>query len=316
MFTQAPEITIDATVGQVIVQPTATPTSAPSTSSATSTPTSSTSTPLPVSTPTSKPIPTIAPERRYKQNALIIYGYGPSNADVSLKGFGVSEKTTSDEDGLFVFGGIYSFTYTYPELCVQATDSESRVTQPSCIPALPNNSLIPLEVGPILLSPTISISKNNIKTGDESVLTGKTIPNSNVNIFLSKKEKSSLSNFSLVSEAKAYTLPTLNIKADENGEYSLTLPTNESAEYKIFASSKYGEDLSNKSNTLNFVVLTRLKTFLENLIELILKNKFLTLVFLEVLVFIFLFLMALKSTTKSKKVHTEKDYLKFVSEYK
>lgn len=288
MFTQAPDITIDATVGQVIVAPTAVPSTTPS--------------------PASQ-----IPVKRYKQNALVIYGYGPAKSEVSLKGFGVSEKTTTQENGFFAFGNIYSYTYKYPELCIQAMDSEMRLTQPSCIPALPNDSLIPLEVGPILLSPTISVSENNVKEGEESYLSGMTIPSSEINIFISKKDSNRLS---LVNQALAYTLPSLTIKTDESGEYSVTLPTSDSAEYKIFASSKYGEDLTNKSNTLNFVVLTRLKTLLENIIELVLKNKFLALVFLEALVFVFLFVMALKSTTKSKKVHSEKDYLKFVAEYK
>lgn len=316
MFTQAPEITIDATIGNVIVQPTATPTATSTSQSTTSTSTTATPTATPVYSFSPSPKPSVSVTstpsiKRYKENALVIYGYGPSNSEVSLKGFGISERVTSEDNGFFVFGGIYSLTSRYPEVCVQAVDNQGRVTQPSCIPALPSDSLIPLEVGPILLSPTISVSKNNIQQGEEAVLSGMTIPNSNVNVFLSKKENG-LSDISFVKEVSAYSLPILSLNANEKGEYSVTLPTKESSEYKIFTSSKYGEDLSNKSNTLKFVVLTKLTTLFQKIVEFLLLNKIMVVVIVEALVIMFLLFKALKSTTKAKKQHTEKDYLEFI----
>ncbi len=312
MFTQAPEITIDATIGQIVVQPTATatPTSTSTSQSSTTTPTS---TPIPTAIPSSTPTPvytypTIPPEKRYKQQALTIYGYGPINSEVTLKGFGVSEKVISESDGLFRFSQIYSLSLKYPELCIQAVDDQNRTTQPSCIPALPTDSLIPLEVGPILLSPTISISENKIKEGTLAVLSGKTTPNTKVNIFVAKKEGMT-NKLSLVKEAYAYTLPTVEISSNEKGEYEVSLPTGESAEYKLFASTKFGEYLSAKSNTLTFAVLTELKTFFQRFWDMIVQNKMIAFILLEVVVFILLFTQALKSTTKRKRRHNEKDYL-------
>ncbi|MFZ3301205.1 MAG: hypothetical protein WA152_00650 [Microgenomates group bacterium] len=304
MFTQAPEITIDATVGQVVVQSTATPTSTPVATS-TSQPSGSTATSTP-STSTST--------KRYKQQALTIYGYGPINSEVSLKGFGVSEKVVSDADGLFRFTEIYSLSYTYPELCIQAIDDKKRTTQPSCIPALPSNSLIPLEVGPVLLSPTISISENKVKEGGIAVLSGKTTPNTKVNIFISKRTTAA-NKLSLVKEANAYSLPIVDTKSNEKGEYELSLPTGESADFKMFASTKYGLDNSAKSNTLTFSVLTELKTFLQELIAFIMQNKLIAFIIAEVVVFVLLFMQALKSTTKRKKRHNEKDYLEELKIY-
>lgn len=315
MFTQAPEITIDATIGTVVVQPTATPTPTSTSEGQTSSTPTITATPTPIYSysPTPRPIaiPTMPSIKRYKENALVIYGYGPSDSEISLKGFGVSEKTLSDNNGFFVFGGIYSLTDRYPELCIQGIDNEGRVTQPSCIPALPSDSLIPLEVGPILLSPTISVSRNNVVEGEEAVLSGRSIPKSQVNIFLSKKEND-ISRASFVNEVSAYSLPVLSLVADEKGEYSVTLPTDQSSEYKIFASSKYGEDLTNKSNTLKFVVLTRITTLFQKIVEFILLNKIMMVIIIEALIIIFLFINALKLTTRGKKQHSEKDYLEFV----
>src|SRR5689334_1771896 len=123
MFTTAPDVTIDTTVGQVVVPSTATPTS---TSSSTSEP-GSTATPTASLSPSPSPSSIPTPNRRYRVgNSLSIYGYGPINAEVSLKGFGVSEKTVSDQTGFFIFDSIYSYTYSYPELCIQSVDNENR----------------------------------------------------------------------------------------------------------------------------------------------------------------------------------------------
>lgn len=307
MFTQAPEITIDATVGQVIVSsPAPTPTLSPA-GPPMSPPYYAVTTPIPTTSPR---YPEIPEHKRFAGKSLTIYGFGPINSEVTLRGYGVSEKTISDSTGLFRFSEIYSFTYTYPELCIQAVDDLKRVTQPSCIPALPSNSLIPLEVGPVLLSPTISLSENKVKEGDLAVLSGMTTPNTKVNIFVAKKE-STMNKISLVNEVNAYTLPTVDVKSDEKGKYELSLPTGESADFKVFASSKYGIDNSAKSNTLTFSVLTELKTFLEELIAFILQNKLIAFIIAEVIVFIILFIQALKSTTKRKRGHTERDYLEF-----
>jgi hypothetical protein len=224
---------------------------------------------------------------------LSIYGYGPINAEVNLKGYGMSESVTSDSTGLFRFNSVYSFTYIYPELCIQAVDSDNRVTQPTCIPALPNNSIIPLEVGPILLSPTLSLTSNKIVEGGESYLSGKTTPNTLVNIYI----------------AKSYFLPVLGITSDAEGEFDINMPTSDIASYKVFASTKFGGNLSAKSNTLQFVVISSVKSFFQRLWEFLLQNKIMAFIVAEVLLLIMLFILALKPTTTRHKRHNEKDYL-------
>jgi hypothetical protein len=314
MFTQAPEITVDATVGQVIVQPTATPTATSTSESTSSSTTSSTATPTPTLTPTPTPTysyPTSAPIKRFRQNALSIYGYGAINSEVTLRGFGVSEKTTTDSTGLFRFSEIYSFTYAYPELCIQLKDSENRVTQPTCIPALPNNSTIPLEVGPILLSPTISLNRNRLVVGEDGYLSGKTTPNTKVNIYLSKNTSKSL--ISLVTTVDAYNLPIVDSMSNEKGEFNINMPTSDTAQYKVFASTKFGDNFSAKSNTLQFNVISSVKSFWQTVLDFILKNKIMMVVIAEVLVLMFLFIITLNSTTKRHSKHTEKDYLDFVT---
>lgn len=227
---------------------------------------------------------------------LSIYGYGPINAEVVLKGYGISEKTTSDNTGLFRFGSVYNFTYTYPELCIQAIDDQKRVTQPTCIPALPNDSPVPLEVGPILLSPTLSLSDNKVITGVNSYLSGKTTPNTLVNIYLARDRNQK--SLSLVSTVNAYNLPILNTTSDEKGEFDINMPTSDTAEYKVFASTKFAESLSAKSNTLTFAVISSTRSFFQKLWDFLLANKLMIFIIAEVLVFVMLFISALKRTTK------------------
>lgn len=283
MYTTAPDVEISVTVGQIVVSSTATP-------SPSSTPTT---------TPSSLPIPSPTPvvPRRYVQNTLSIYGYGPVESDVTLVGFGVSERTTSDSNGYFIFNPIYSYSYIYPELCIQAKDSDKRTTALSCIPGLSNDRRIPLVVGPVFLSPTVSFSDNWKVLGENAYLEGKTAPLTEVNIYM----------------AGSYFLPTIKTKSDVDGNFSISLPSSNVSDYKIFASSVFGDNLSAKSNTLTFVVTSKTESFFDRLVRFILKNKLLAVIILEVLVVIILILRLLKLTTKRKRRHSERDYLKFIT---
>ena len=291
MSTTAPDITNDATIGQVIGPATATPTStvtptATTVNTATASPsfaTSPTASPTILPTPISTFIPII---RRFKGQTLSIYGYGPGEAEIVLSGFGISEKTKSDNKGYFRFEEIYSYSSFYPDLCIQARDLENRVTQPSCIPALPVNSIIPFEVGPILLSPTISIDNNNVVVDQQSVARGMAIPNSEINIYL----------------AKNYYIPTYQIQSKMNGSYEFSLPTAEVSSYLLFASSRVGGDLSAKSTTLFFSVISETKSVLQNTKEFLIYNKIGLLIVLELIVIMILGILVLKEPKRRKKI--------------
>lgn len=253
-------------------------------------------------------IPITAPDTTMSatvgKTVLSIYGYGPANSNVNLNGIGVSGNTTSDDKGFFRFEEIYSYTFVYPELCIQAVDSESRVTQPSCIPALPALNKIPKSVGPVMLSPTISINSNNIVVGDELLASGFTIPNSKLDIHIAREEgrRTSLgSRTSLVKTAHAYNIPTYQIESDEKGEFEFSLPTQTSTSYKIFATSTVGESYSAKSTTLTFSVLSVSVSFWNWLVSLFLNNKLLLVIILEIIVIVYLVWAILKGKSRPHK---------------
>ncbi|KKP46291.1 MAG: hypothetical protein UR39_C0012G0013 [Candidatus Woesebacteria bacterium GW2011_GWA1_33_30] len=231
--------------------------------------------------------------------SLSIYGYGPVASEVSLIGIGVSERTNSLDNGYFRFSNISAQTYNYPELCLQAKDIENRVTQPSCIPALPVDDKVSFEVGPVLLSPTLSISDNNLTTNEEVIAKGLTTPNSEVSIYIAKSQNQVLQ---LVKTANAYYLPNYQIRSKTDGSFEFSLPTTDRASYKIFASTKVGENLSAKSTTLTFIVISRIKSFLDWLWEFFLNNKTVLLIVLELVIIIILGIMVLKQPTRRKKI--------------
>lgn len=293
MQTTLPEITNDTTVGQVVVSE--------------STPTPSVSpTPVAATSPTPSPSP-----KEYYSFPLTIYGYGPQGATIELKGIGVSESVKTDQNGYFSFSGIYSHTNNYPELCLTGIDTLGRSTQPSCIPGLPISRKVPLEVGPIYLSPTVSLNKNKVTVQDSAVLTGVTSPNVDVLIYVLRTDKNL--SYSFVPKVQAFETTAINTKSDDDGNFSLSLPTNSEVDFRIYAFSKYGQYLSTKSTTLEFSVLASLGVAWDDLKRILSENKLLTFIFVEIILVIILLILALKSTTKRIRRHKEGDFLKFVN---
>ncbi|AKM83258.1 hypothetical protein A2422_00095 [Candidatus Woesebacteria bacterium RIFOXYC1_FULL_31_51] len=229
---------------------------------------------------------------------MVIYGYAPSNSNVFLNSIGVSSYTQADNDGYYLFDAVYTYDFSYPEICVQAVDEKKRTTQPTCIPPLPAEKLI-YEVGPIFLSPTISLSQNSVVKSEQAYVEGKTSPNKEVNIYIAKNEN--LKSFSLVDAVNAYYVPVFQSKSNSNGNFAFSLPTSDYSNYKIFVSSRFGDNLSAKSNTLTFVVTSKIESFLDRLLGFILKNKLLSIIILEILIVIILIFKLLKLTTRGKK---------------
>lgn len=275
MSTTAPDVTIDTTIGQIITPATATPTS---TSISTSSPTA-----LPIATPTGSSSPTIGP-RLFIDRSLVIYGYGPINSEVYLTGFGISQKTDSLPNGYFSFNKIYSYSLTYPEVCIQAKDSNGLITQPTCIPALPVNNFVPNMIGPVLLSPTITLSNNNIVVNNEVIVSGNTIPNTNIIVYVTNN----------------YFLPIYQITSDYNGRYEFSFIPSVSDSYKMFSIGKVGEDLTNKSTILGLNTISEVSSKAFSLKEFILENKISLLIILELLIIMILGIMVLKAPTRRK----------------
>ena len=151
----------------------------------------------------------------------------------------------------------------------------------------------------------------------ESTLSGKTTSNTDVFIYLARNKVNNILSF--VPTVNAYSLPVINTTSNEVGEFDINMPTSDTASYelqttyKVFASTKFGEICQPKGNTLQFVVISSIKSFFQRLLDFLLQNKIMVFIVSQVLLLIILFYKALKPATKGTKNIRKKDYLKFLT---
>lgn len=209
---------------------------------------------------------------------LTLFGYTSPSAVVNLSGIGVTSQTIADQTGYFYFDRIFLPIPTerwvsenitelaYPELYLQVIDTNNRVSSPVILPTLP---LGPYEisVGPILMSPTITVEKGSFQPGEQIIASGQTTPNSEVTIYLANDQQKGtldwlwkITPFSFLKPQKAYAyfIPKYQIVSDNNGNFQFNLPNNftdGNISWKVFASSTYLNAPSPKSNSLSFSIL-------------------------------------------------------------
>jgi hypothetical protein len=171
-------------------------------------------------------------------NTITIFGYTSPNSRVELNSSKAFAVTYSQTDGYFTFDHLI-IPRLSQDLCLTSQDESNRLSNPVCIPEPPfTNSYT--EIGPILLSPTLSLDLQN------QYSSGQSIPNSNIQIYLYQQS----SPFSIIKKVEAFELPVFQTKSDSNGNYSLNLPDTVATNYRIFATTQYFDNNSPKSNTL------------------------------------------------------------------
>lgn len=182
---------------------------------------------------------------------LTLFGYSSPHSLVQLRGERVAEEVIADNQGYFLFDRAF-LPYPnpqYPELCLNAIDTQSRISFPVCLPTLPTGPFN-FNIGPVLLAPTFSLEKDSAE--------GLTIPNTEVNIFLANDASQTKSNFLsrlFRFEVSAYSLPQYKIKSDSQGRFEFSLPTIKPNNWRLFTAAEFQGSPTPKSNTLNFKIL-------------------------------------------------------------
>jgi len=188
---------------------------------------------------------------------LTLFGYASPQALVQLTGRQVAESVIANRQGYFLFDRILMPRPNphYPELCLIAIDTHSLTSFPTCLPQLPTGPF-KITVGPVLLPPTISLGKGYFQPGEQVKASGRTIPNTEVTIFLANDSFSRRPK--LVAQAHAYSLPQYQIRSDQNGRFEFNLPTEpgQRQKWRIFAAASYLGAATPKSNTLVFQALS------------------------------------------------------------
>lgn len=179
---------------------------------------------------------------------LTLYGWGPVKSRINLTGLAVAENRESDINGFFIFTKIF-LPAKYSELCLQAVDEEKRSSQPTCIPPLPAKNYS-YNIGPVLLSPIISLNQGRISEGEQISLKGKTTPFTPLNVYL----------------ANLYYIPKYQTQSDKEGNFEFNLPNQSRGKWNLFVASETLGYNSPKSNSLTFSVISPLLSLLEKII--------------------------------------------------
>jgi hypothetical protein len=227
------------------------------------------------------------------ENRLTIYGYTSPNSRVELSNSKIFSVTYSDSTGYFLFDKILLPKTTLPDLCLTSSDNNSRQTTPVCIPSPPATNY-QTDTGPILLPPTISLEEDNINPNSTVVTSGQAIPNSQVSLSFYKVSDTAKS-FSFIKQVSAYSLPSVTATTDSQGNFSLNLPTAYASNYRLYASTRFNNNYSPKSNTLVYILPSLFYLFLQQYPFI----KFLLPLFIFTLI-IFFYLLHLQKPKPSK----------------
>ena len=191
------------------------------------------------------------------ENRVTIFGYTSPNSRVELSSSKVFAVTYSDQTGYFIFDKTI-LPRNPSDLCLISFDNHGRTTSPTCIPPPPLYNYH-TDIGPILLPPTISLENDQIDPNSTVISSGQAIPNSTVSINFYKVNNNGQS---FVKEVQAYSLPSLTATTDGLGNFSLNLPTAYSSDYRLYASTKFQDNYSPKSNTLIYFLPSFFSLFL------------------------------------------------------
>jgi hypothetical protein len=204
-----------------------------------------------------------------------LFGYTSPQAKVTVAGLGIFDETYADDIGYFVFGNRFS-PFSPREACLTAQDVLGRLSAPLCLPPFP--TIYNVKIGPVIMPPTVSADVGEYFIGDKAMLSGQTMPNTEVDLSMFTGQSIStnfyeslpismrnklkfieinrnLLSLSLIKNVEAFSFPQLQAKSDEKGNFSISLPTNNPTSLRAFARSNFENSLSPKSLTLNIKVL-------------------------------------------------------------
>ncbi len=184
-----------------------------------------------------------------------LFGYTSAKAVVKLEGIGVSQQTKAQNNGYFEFVNFLA-PITSREFCLISIDTENLMSPPLCIPIPENVST--RRYGPFLLPPTIRLSYGNPNIGQESLISGKTIPGTSVQInsFSDNPSYQLLAKLMPVAYAQSQkTKQNISTTARSDGTFTTKVVSQQPGKVRVFAQSKYLGQKTPKSTTLTINIL-------------------------------------------------------------
>lgn len=221
------------------------------------------------------------------ENEFTLFGYSSARAQVNLEGVGIYDSVAALNNGYFEFKNRFS-ALSKREVCLSAKDQLGRLSLPVCLPPFPKEKQV--VIGPVILAPTISADKDTYFVDDRVIISGQTIPNTDVNFSFFTNDLGRAPTLSEVlglswglnKKVYASSLPILRVRSDSQGNFNLALSASEAENFRIFARANFENYDSPGSNLLNikiYSVFTFIVYFLkERLLELIIGLQLLLLV--------------------------------------
>lgn len=193
-----------------------------------------------------------------------IYGYTAPFSLVQATSIRVFAQVSSDKTGYFIIDPL-PVSQEAREICLTTIDASQRYGFPLCID-LPEIDK-PTEIGPLLLAPTISLSSGSLVqlSKTQAIATGQTLPDAEVQIVFFDNEGKKLSDY-LIPKAYAKSVAKITTKTDQKGNYSISLPTNKVAAFRLFTKAYYKDMPTPKSQTLIFSVSSYIRWWIINVL--------------------------------------------------
>lgn len=177
-----------------------------------------------------------------------IFGYTSPFSIVQVIGVKSFGQTTTDRLGYFIFNNLPISSETQ-EICLTTLDSEKRIGFPLCVPINTNK---PQEYGPLLLSPTVSLSNGFFWEREKAVFSGKTIPSSPVDVSFFKSEATADTLFINTAYASGTNISKTN--SNPKGDFNMEISQAGAGKYRIFAKAFYENSPTLKSQTLVYTI--------------------------------------------------------------
>jgi len=220
------------------------------------------------------------------ERRLTLSGWTSPYAKVVLAaGNALKEETWANQKGEFLFDAIL-LPNKLPDLYLYTQDQSGNPSPPLSLPSPPLKKHTVIRE--VLMPPTLNLEKGNFRPGELIKAQGFTFPQAEVEINFFKEH-----DFSLLPKVLAYELPKYKIKSDKNGRFEFNLPAQAPTTMRIFATSRYHQSPSPKSNTLTFHILSWIalvKNYLWRLLKLFWQvfRNYWCLITLEIALIIFL----------------------------
>ena len=209
-----------------------------------------------------------------------LFGYTSPFALVTFEGMGIFDQTTADGEGYFQFNNRFS-PFSKREACLSSKDQFGRLSSPVCLPPFPVDYNV--SIGPVIMPPTVSLDKKDYFMGDQVMLSGQAVPNTEVklSVFGDNKNKFEarstkietnsnfkirilkiisdfgfrISSFAFIKPVEAFTFPELTAKSDDKGNFSVNLPSSNPEKFRLFAQTDFKKSISPNSVKLSLDIL-------------------------------------------------------------